>query len=341
MNLVFRADSSIEIGTGHIMRCLSLCDQLKIKATFVSRELEGHVCDKIEEAGHKLIRLPKIDLRIEQPIQNLDEEFEAIRYLKADVLIVDHYGAYQEWERRMRPLCKKLVAVDDLNRPHEVDAIIDQNYYNQTPSEYAKAKTSIGTKLFVGPEYALLHPKFVKTGRTRKFFNEDLNLIMFFGGSDLHLVTYRMLPIIDQIQEKINWHIIVGKQNQKREEIEDFCGERDNVNFHFNIDYMQELMEQCDLFIGSGGTISWERAFYGVPAIVLSVAHNQEQLCKELHQQGAIHYLGDQSNIDNKKVVAEINKMIADRLLRMKASEAAYALNVGSKVKDLKDYLLK
>jgi len=57
---MFRVDGSLRIGSGHVMRCLTLADALSAhgaSCTFVCREFAGHMCDLIETRGHKVARL--------------------------------------------------------------------------------------------------------------------------------------------------------------------------------------------------------------------------------------------------------------------------------------------
>ena len=50
MNVVFRVDSSSQMGAGHFMRCLTLADELEKQnhnATFICRELKGNLIKSI------------------------------------------------------------------------------------------------------------------------------------------------------------------------------------------------------------------------------------------------------------------------------------------------------
>ena len=56
MNITFRADASLHIGTGHVMRCLTLADALKAQGAdchFISREHPGHLLEVIRQRGYK------------------------------------------------------------------------------------------------------------------------------------------------------------------------------------------------------------------------------------------------------------------------------------------------
>ena len=62
MLCVIRVDSSIKIGSGHVMRCITLAKKLEKNAGydvhFICRELEGNIIDAIAQNGFKVHRLP-------------------------------------------------------------------------------------------------------------------------------------------------------------------------------------------------------------------------------------------------------------------------------------------
>src|SRR5258706_7056010 len=61
MKAVFRVDASLDIGTGHVMRCLALANQINEaggEARFVSRELPGNLCSWVESKKFQVHRLP-------------------------------------------------------------------------------------------------------------------------------------------------------------------------------------------------------------------------------------------------------------------------------------------
>ena len=60
MRIVIRVDSSIEMGIGHVMRCLTLAEALKENNTqveFICREHEGNLIDFIRVKGFKVYPL--------------------------------------------------------------------------------------------------------------------------------------------------------------------------------------------------------------------------------------------------------------------------------------------
>src|SRR5688572_29042441 len=64
MNVIIRTDASIEIGTGHVMRCVTLAKQLihiGANVTFICRHLEGNSIPYIQSHNLQVIALPSIN----------------------------------------------------------------------------------------------------------------------------------------------------------------------------------------------------------------------------------------------------------------------------------------
>jgi hypothetical protein len=72
MRFAFRTDASLQIGTGHVMRCLTLADFLSERGAqccFVSRSHQGHLLDLITLHGHEAVGLPAGDDAFRAPVE--------------------------------------------------------------------------------------------------------------------------------------------------------------------------------------------------------------------------------------------------------------------------------
>ena len=61
MNVAIRVDASLKIGVGHMMRCLTLADELvsrDAKVAFVCRQQKGDLVKQTRERGHFVFPLP-------------------------------------------------------------------------------------------------------------------------------------------------------------------------------------------------------------------------------------------------------------------------------------------
>ena len=62
MKAVFRVDSSTEMGTGHLMRCLTLADALLergVRSEYVCRELPGNLIELVVSKGFEVHSLSR------------------------------------------------------------------------------------------------------------------------------------------------------------------------------------------------------------------------------------------------------------------------------------------
>ena len=324
--IVFRVDSSTQIGSGHLMRCLTLANQLKSKAEilFISRNLEGNLKYSIAQSGFKNIELLPANNQTEllgyekwltvKPEQDAKEVKEILKNLDTELLVVDSYAIDENWEKIIRPYVKKIMVIDDLaNRKHDCDILLDQNYYADMNDRY-NGLVSDKCKLLLGPTYALLREEFyIEKKKQRQRDGRIKNILVFFGGSDLTnetMKTLRALVALDR--EDITVNVVVGGSNQYKDAVKEFCQRYQWMNYYCQINNMAEMMNQADLAIGAGGTTTWERCFLGLPAIVIAVAENQVKIAEDCARSGFIEYLGLNAFVSEELIINSINQYHLD-----------------------------
>ena len=334
MNIVFRADASVIIGSGHVMRCLTLADYLHKKGAniaFASRVLDGHLCNYIERRGYRVFRLSQKD---EQLISDWEIDYEETKSLLEsffvinDWLVVDHYNLDYRWEAALRPLVKKIMIIDDLaNRRHECDILLDQNLYENMEKRYKHLVPDHCLK-FLGPAYALLRPEFIDARKKDLVRNGNVNRIMiFFGGSDPTHETLKALKASSSIYlDQVIIDVVVGQSNPLREKIRQACLEYSNVSYHCQTDKMAALMAEADLFIGSGGASTWERCYLGLPSLTIITAGNQKELTQVLARRGIVINLGMYNNVTQRKISSMLYDVIKNPELLISMSNNALDL---------------
>lgn len=345
MDIWFRVDASLQIGSGHVMRCLTLAGELRwqgVEVLFISRQLEGHLCDYIERAGFEVRRLPAppppppqmthSSLLGVSGITDAEETRALFSSMGAspDWLIVDNYALDARWESLMRPLVDHVMVIDDLaNRSHDCDLLLDQNLYKNMEVRYDGLVPKHCRKL-LGPKYALLRPEFMEARKhLRKRAGNVSRILIFFGGSDMSNETTKVLEAVRLLNRpEIAIDVIVGEANPHKEQVRQLCANMSNATFYCNVDNMAQMLARSDLAIGAGGSTTWERCCLGVPSLVLSIADNQKAIATECYKVGACNYLGDSNNATSLQVANEINKMLHNPEL---------LLNYGQKAVDLVD----
>lgn len=336
---VFRTDASSIIGSGHVMRCLTLAQRLQkeknAQVVFIMRELLGNLIAVVKKQGFDVLILPsaeqdyKLDgyglwLTVPMNIDARQTIASLKQYLqnhcggadKADRLIVDSYALDECWERQLRPYCREIMVIDDLaNRKHDCDILLDQNFYRNKETRY-NGLVPKQCKLLLGPEHALLREEFYKAkNHLRKREGKIKNILVFYGGSDLTNETAKAIEALRYLHNEgydFTADVVVGVSNRKRKEIEEQCLTCNFLKYHCQISNMAEFMNKADLMLGAGGTTTWERIYMELPAIVTAVAENQEQICMDCRKAGYIEYLGKAKEVNASMIFEAVKKMMAD-----------------------------
>jgi len=301
MNIVFRVDSSVQIGMGHLMRCLTLAEEFNrvdCQITFICRGLQANLIE------YDVIRLPKnqsfqsdnlyLDWLGATQAQDAEQTIAVIPE-DTDVIVVDSYALGQEWHQMLRPYTQRIVAIDDLaDRQFDCDILLNQNLGVQ--EEDYKGKVPSNCKLLLGCDYALLRPEFAKKRvqalEKRRNTKEIANILVSVGGSDINNITYNILK---QLNNNINYTVVLGGSSPHNKMLGDYAKGK-NIKVIINADNMSELMFETDLAIGASGSTSWERCCLGLPTLLYVLAENQKDIANSLEQLGAVTIVQDLKN---------------------------------------------
>lgn len=329
-SIVFRADASVAIGSGHVMRCLTLADALDVaprSVLFVCADLPGQLIEVIEQRGYAARLIAATD----DAMTDAELTGAAIRShfacAKVDWLVVDHYGLDFAWECAMRAEAPHILAIDDLaDRQHDCDLLLDQNLYLDMHERY-RSKISLQCRLLLGPAFALLRQEFASQRQERRLRDGRLRrLLVSFGGSDPTNETAKALEALHGSSlQGLAVDVVVGSSNPNRHVIESIC-RSSSFNFHCQTDRMAELLDAADLCIGGGGTSTWERCCVGTPALVIALAANQVEVSRQVASAGAAIYLGCSDQISASRIASALDALSQSRETLSTMSGAALAL---------------
>ncbi len=299
MNVVFRVDASVWIGSGHVMRCLVLADELKshgYRVSFACLPQKGDMISYIESRGFEVVTLTAPSEYI-QPTHEADycgwlqrsvceDARDFLSHIKAaDLVVTDHYAIESDWQKRVRSeLGCHLIAIDDLARTHDADLIIDQTL-GRDPNEYTGAARAL-----TGSDYALLAPNFLalrERGLNRVPPKEKPRVLISMGGIDKPNATLSVLKALVGMVDA-SFTVLLSTRAPHYQEVKAWCHQHDDVEHKEFESNMAELMLQHDIAIGAPGTTSWERACLGLPSILIPLAENQSMICAQLLAHQAI-----------------------------------------------------
>jgi len=327
---LIHVDASTSIGTGHVMRCLTLGSALAqngADVSFICREHEGHLCDLIEERGFMVHRLsaPADGFRAEaEPFhaawlnaswqEDAEQTIAVIKTLgvKPGWLVIDHYALDHRWESALRPLVGRIFVIDDLaDRTHDCDLLLDQNVFADMQTRYT-GKVPKDCRLLLGPEYAPLQPIYAELHNcTPPRGGPVQRILISFGGVDRDNLTGRALAaFLSMNRPDTDVDVVISSSSPYASEIQNLVAGCANIHLHGNLPSLAPLMAKADLAIGAAGTTSWERLCLGLPALVVTLAENQRPIAGGLHQEGLVRWLGHKDEVSEQSIRKDLTELI-------------------------------
>lgn len=272
--VIFRVDSSYDLGFGHLKRCLNFAEQIndKYKVIFICKKYKTKFNVNLKK--FKLILLPH-NYSLHQEIIFFKKKI--IPSLNStDWIIKDNYNLNYNWERGIYSEFKNLFVIDDyFNKKHICKRYFNQNYLpiNQIILPYKMEKC------FLGPKYSLI-------SKIKSLKKNKKKCIIFFGGSDDKSYTYKMIKVILNLQlnKLFFFDVIIGKQNKSKKKLINIIKKNKNFRYFYQSNNFQELVNNANYFIGSGGTTIWEMLKINIKCILITSSKNQSIINKSLER---------------------------------------------------------
>ena len=268
MNILFRADSSSTIGTGHIMRDLVLAKQYPHdKILFATQDLSGNINHKISEAGYEIHTLDSNDL------EELDK---LIKTLNIDLLVIDHYGidAEQEKQLKIQNPTLKILAFDDTYEKHNCDILLNHNI--SADKKKYKGLVPKDCELRCGSKYTLLRDEFYEAKKQKTVF-------LAMGGADHKNLNIKILKLLKNFKN-LQTTVVTTNANQNLDALKKYVKGKKNITLHINSNKVAKLMKKSDFAIVTPSVTVNEVHFMELPFIAIKTADNQEDIYKYLKQ---------------------------------------------------------
>jgi UDP-2,4-diacetamido-2,4,6-trideoxy-beta-L-altropyranose hydrolase len=270
-NILFRADSSSTIGTGHITRDLVLAQKYAKKGDniiFATQNLDGNINHKIIEAGYELQILKS---------NKFKELNRLIKKLKIDKIAIDHYGIDYKFEKQLKKQNKdlKILSFDDIYEKHYCDILLNHNisgdkkrYKNLVPKN---------CKLRCGAKYTLLRDEFINEKNKNCKPNKKFIIFIAMGGADTANLNIKILKVLSGFKN-IKVHIVTTMANKYLKELKKYSQNKDWIKLHINSTKIAKLMRKSDLAIVTPSVTLNEIYFMDVPFIAIKTADNQNDM---------------------------------------------------------------
>lgn len=339
MDIVFRCDASIQIGTGHVMRCLTLAYELArqgAKCHFICREHEGNLIDFIAQKGYEVYKIG-----INNSIQNDTEPtlfhsewlgtsqtedatqtIDIVSTIQPQWLVIDHYALNNYWEQKLRPYCESILVIDDLaDRKHDCDVLLDQTF-GRVIQDYQHLVPN-HCEVLCGTTYALLRPEFSKWRQyslERRKNNVLEHILVNLGGVDKDNLTSKILDALKQapLSKSCRITVVMGSTSPWISTVIEKARQLPwPAEVKTGVFTMAELMANSDLAIGAAGSTSWERCCLGLPTIMLVIAENQMDIANNLESINAVKVV-----LNSNDLVKAINTYLSELIQTPEKLEA-------------------
>ncbi len=290
---LIRADGNARIGAGHLMRCLTIADELRCLGTgekilFVCADAQS--AEMARRRGYKVFVL-------ESDLRDMEGELSAWPRIpgiggKRNIILVDSYSVTKAYLREIGAY-GRVTLLDDLGEEcFPVDRVVNYNAFADRAA-YERLYGDSGTELILGSAYVPVRPQF--RGEPCQAGGRAENLLITTGGGDQENIAGQILRKIREKAEitgaggegiKLDYHLVIGSFNPHLEEMKSLERQSGQIHIYHDVENMAELMRRCDLAVTAGGSTVYELAALGVPFVCFSYAENQEKITEYLQREG-------------------------------------------------------
>ena len=291
-----RADASLKLGMGHIMRCVSIGCALRERGFEVVFFIENeYPAEILRKQGFAMAVLPEGGYGEAELYGKDDPESGFLEILKKSGccgLLVDSYFAedpYLETLKRVLPV----IYIDGLYRSKaDIAGVLN---YNAAASEEEFRERFRGTRteLMIGLDYVPLRPEFrqyaaqLREGEAEKASalrkaggeaeNRPVRVLLTTGAADTLGVVEPLTKMwcADASLPSCEFHVVLGSLYRSSEEFRAFREKLPRFVFHENVSDMLALMKETDLAVCAAGTTVYELLAARVPTISFAIADIQ------------------------------------------------------------------
>jgi UDP-2,4-diacetamido-2,4,6-trideoxy-beta-L-altropyranose hydrolase len=344
--IAIRVDASVQMGTGHLRRCMTLAESLReggYEPTFVTRDLGLDNAATLAATGHAAITLPPPNAAFASGANlpphaawaevgwehDAAQTIAALRTLAPAILVVDHYAFDSRWHEAVAgDLEAPLVAVDDLgDRPLAVSLIVDPTMASHADKYRLSAPWH--PRILGGPQYALLAPAYSRLPAPT--VRERVQTVgLFMGGSDLaNASEIAWQATRSALGPAVQVTIATTSANPHKARLEDLATSDNATTLLVDLPDLAGFFASHDLQIGAGGGATWERCCAGAPTILVAFADNHLPVARPLHEMGVL-LLSEDGATRPEALARDIAELAASSTRRLAMSQAGRKLVDGA-----------
>jgi UDP-2,4-diacetamido-2,4,6-trideoxy-beta-L-altropyranose hydrolase len=330
MNLLFRADASVQIGTGHVMRCLALAQAWQDaggRAVFAMAQTTPSIQTRLASEGCEELSI-SVD-----PGTSVDasEAIALAREHHCDWIVVDGYQFDADYQRALKAAGCKVLFVDDFGHAthYSADVVLNQNVSASAELYFSREPE---TQLLLGPRYCLLRREFSAwRDWKREVPPVGRQVLVMMGGSDPENLTARVIGALALVKvEGLEATVVVGGSNPHSDMLQACAAQSGlKITVRTNVSNVAEFMAAADVAVSAAGSTCWELCVTRLPALLIDVADNQTALATELDRRECAIHIGTKT-ASAEKIAKELTRLLASHELRQALAQRSRRLVDGN-----------
>ncbi len=331
--LLIRADASVAMGTGHVMRCLALAQAWQDaagRASFAMLESTPAVQSRLAAESCEVFSLAEAGTVIAGSAEDARETITLARQHQAEWVVVDGYQFGAEYQRRLKSAGYRILFLDDYGHAesYSADVVLNQNL---SASESLYENREPHTRLLLGPRYALLRRAF-RDLRVRGPRPEGNHVLVIMGGSDPKNLTARVIEALGLLQvekakiERLEATVVVGGSNPHLPALRRL-GENSprKITVHNDVSNLPELMAAANVAVSAAGSTVWELCRMGLPSLLIDVAPNQTAVAEAMDRGGYAIHVGNNA-VRAEAIAEQLGRLLGSSELRQSLSKRSQQL---------------
>ena len=272
--ILFRADATAVMGTGHVMRCLALAEALRdhgLEVAFATAALTPSI--------ERRLAAERIPVWPVDPVADAQAgvTLAIARELGANAIVVDGYHLGADWRLALRAPGVPILAFQDIDDglPLYADLVLNAA---ADPADGRWRRAAPDAVFLAGPRHVLLRRELRRAmAAPADPVGARSAILVTFGGADPSGLTLPVTAALDDLlAPEVTLDVVIGGSVPDAAGLAlrvAALGER--VAIHLDPLEMGPLMNRAGLAVSAAGGTVGELAALGVPALIAIVAENQ------------------------------------------------------------------